>query len=641
VRPLAGVVLLLLAAAYPAEARTDRPPTGRAARAQRLYDEALGYIARSTIEARRLAIADLEQATLIDPGNPEIELTLARVYYQAGFLKNARLRFERVARLAPTDADARFGLGQVWRRDWLKYLEPAALDRAVENFSTAARLRSDQCDPWLMLVPLLLEQHNLGAASAAAEHAADAAPERPEAELALAMTSYRSGQAGRAADLFRRAIPRLPKLARERFEDISPVASEQDTVALHRLDAAGQREFVRRFWREHDPDLTTPESEAQLEYWARVTQAYFLFFDAHRREWDERGEVYVRYGPPEGAEYNPLGERLSVRFGTVGEFPANVLRWDYPSLGMTVTMQDRLLSEYYLLPITRDYDPDPRPDPDSLAARSGSLATRGGRGVFPRLPPGVRPLPVEGAITRFEAAGAPRLLAQIETPGGPGGDLRAEWVVVDSAQHEVARAGRELSPSPCDATELRVADFATELPAGRYTVGIAVNDEAGRRGVYRENVTLGSPAEGLALSDVAVSCGSPPVGERTVRLAPNPAARVEGSEPLVAYFEVYRLRPGSNGQSRFQYVYTVRSAEKDPRIWIQRLLAPRAQPPEISASREEENAGPLRRQFVSVPVQSLPPGRYWLEITVRDLIAGTEAGGRASFVRPGPEPLRN
>ena len=47
-----------------------------------------------------------------------------------------------------------------------------------------------------------------------------------------------------------------------------------------------------------DPDLASPENEAQLEYWSRVTQAYFLYFDSKRREWDERGEVYVRYGPP-------------------------------------------------------------------------------------------------------------------------------------------------------------------------------------------------------------------------------------------------------------------------------------------------------------------------------------------------------
>jgi len=72
---------------------------------------------------------------------------------------------------------------------------------------------------------------------------------------------------------------------------------------------------VRRFWRGMDPDLATRENEAQLEYWARVAHAFFLYYDERRRSWDERGEIYVRYGPPEQSDYNPVNERLSTSFG--------------------------------------------------------------------------------------------------------------------------------------------------------------------------------------------------------------------------------------------------------------------------------------------------------------------------------------
>src|SRR5262249_59917092 len=103
------------------------------------------------------------------------------------------------------------------------------------------------------------------------------------------------------------------------------------------LPAARRTEYARRFWREHDPDLATPENEAQLEYWARVAQAYFLFYDPARRQWDERGEVYVRYGPPDSVIYNPV--RPSP-YGFRGDdnqvmFPINVLVWTYRSLGMS------------------------------------------------------------------------------------------------------------------------------------------------------------------------------------------------------------------------------------------------------------------------------------------------------------------
>jgi hypothetical protein len=127
------------------------------------------------------------------------------------------------------------------------------------------------------------------------------------------------------------------------------------------------------------------------------------------------------------------------------------------------------------------------------------------------------------------------------------------------------------------------------------------------------------------------------VGAGAVRPEPNPGGRVASSDPLTAYFEIYHLRPGADGLSRFEYVYTVESAEKDERVWIQRMLAPRARPEPISASRAETNAGPLRRQFLTVPLGNLPPGRYRLLVRVRDAVAGTVAAAATEFER---EPRR-
>ena len=634
-----AVFLALALAAKEAPAAARAPGQANAAV---LYERAVSLLQRNTLDARRLAIKDLEQAALLDPGNADYQLTLARTYYQAGFLKNARRRFERVVRIVPGDAQGRFGLGQVWRRDWLKYLDRTSLARAVEHFTVSARLSPSSCDAWLALVPLLVEQNDLDRAATAAERGVLADPVRADALLALAYTSYHLGRVARAESVFVAAIPRLPPGARARFEDISPLATEQDTVILHRLDPARQREFVRRFWKDLDPDLSSPANEAQLEYWSRVAHAYFLYYSPKRQEWDERGEVYVRYGPPARADYNPLGMSLTGW----GGLPRTLLLWDYPDLGMHVVLEDRLLSEYYLLPITLFPDPDPRPDPDSPAARGDALATRQGRGVFRRLPPGVTPLPVEGAIARFPTDRGARLLAQVESPGSPADSLWAEWVVVDSTRREVTRSARALSPSACDATERRVADFAADLPPGDYQVGLTVRDGNGGRGVFRGRARVPAVAPALTLSDVVISCGAPdvtprPGGAPVVRVEPNPAARVSGNDPLTAYFEISHLNTGRDGQARFEYVYTVKSAEKDPRIWFKRVIAPRPQVPAISATREEENVGPIRRQFVTVPVQSLPAGRYRLEILVRDLVADDQAVRTAEFVKLGGAEMRN
>jgi hypothetical protein len=246
---------------------------------------------------------------------------------------------------------------------------------------------------------------------------------------------------------------------------------------------------------------------------------------------------------------------------------------------------------------------------------------------------------MNAVLARFSGERGPRLFGQIQTEGAPDEGLVAEWVVLDTAMVEVARARREPGASACDPAAVRSADFAAELPPGRYRVGFTLRDAAGRRGVVRSDVDVSAPLATLTLSDAVATCGRPdvtvptPGGAPAVRIETLPGGEVSGAGPLTVYFEMYDLRPDETGTSRFEYEATVRSAEKDSRIWLQRLLAPRPRIPAISAGRREEQPGSLRRQFVSIPVGELADGRYRLEILVRDLNAGTEATARVGFLK--------
>jgi hypothetical protein len=48
--------------------------------------------------------------------------------------------------------------------------------------------------------------------------------------------------------------------------------------------------------------------------------------------------------------------------------------------------------------------------------------------------------------------------------------------------------------------------------------------------------------------------------------------------------------------------------------------------------REDTQAGSMRRQFVLVPVQSLPRGHYELEVIVTDQVNGSMAKRSAEFI---------
>jgi hypothetical protein len=138
------------------------------------------------------------------------------------------------------------------------------------------------------------------------------------------------------------------------------------------------------------------------------------------------------------------------------------------------------------------------------------------------------------------------------------------------------------------------------------------------------------------MSDVVMLCGpldvSPQPG--AVRLDPNLSASIGADSPLLAYFEVYHLKPDAAGETRFEYEYRVEPLRADTRPWFRRLFS-RQWSDEITVKSTEQGLGPTRRQYVTVPVQSLPPGRYRLAITIRDRISGRSARRETEFVKSG------
>ena len=279
------------------------------------------------------------------------------------------------------------------------------------------------------------------------------------------------------------------------------------------------------------------------------------------------------------------------------------------------------------------------PDPAALARRGDAFATRG-RAVFPILPPGVRAMPVDGHVARFQGEKSLRLLAQIETRGWPDDTLSASWVVLDSAAVEVARGRSSLEVSACDPARLRVADFIQELPAGRYEVGMEVSDGKGRRGVFRDTTEVRVAAEGLALSDVVVACGKPkviPAG--TAEPWSDRAEPGRGRGGRRSGHCLFRdVSPAGRRRRAVALEYEVTRAVGGARSAD---LAPASA---RSARADAFDIGHAPRHAdgrIAAPVhhgsgRGPAPGRFNLEITVRDLNAATEAVTRTVFVKKDP-----
>jgi cytochrome c-type biogenesis protein CcmH/NrfG len=632
--------LLVLLAIVPLGA-TAAPPVRTAAdsleKARTLTRWGWDAVGDPAVEARQRAIRDLKDAIRLDPKDPEPWLALGRAYELGGYGEQARDCYRRSIALAPRRPDGYMELGMAWKREFLRTLHVESLERALGAFDTVARLRPYGADAWLRIAPLRYERGDLAGAADAAERALAGRPRRPAAPLAVAYLAYRQGDVERADSLFTAAIPLLDPTLRVLFE-------RPEWIGIGGAAGAASAPHGARAdpWDGLDPDPTTPQNEARLEYWSRVAHAYLLFFDPLRPDLDARAETYVRYGPPSKVELNPAGVANTFKYNpgdskrgsVMAEYPLDALVWSYPDLGMRIVLHDRSLTGHYTPAATRAFDPLSVPNPRVLAERGDLLSLGGGRAIFPTLPSPAQRLAVQGVVARFESGYRPRLLAQVQVPGSPADTLWARWLVLDAAGREVARDTQAMAVSACNPTARRVAEFSADVPAGTFQVAVSVRDARHRRGLIRDTLALGPAPPGLALSDVVLACGEPSlmVSGSTVRLEANIEGRVAGRQPLVAYFEIYRLAADAGGLARFEYEYVVRRVPRAPTGLAKLFVLPEA--PVISAtSREAVQVGTLRRQFVSVPAQSLEPGRYRLEIRVRDLLDGQEARGATEFTR--------
>jgi hypothetical protein len=570
----------------------------------------------------------LERASLLDPGKLDIWLDLGRLCLETGQRSRGRGCYVRAGIVAPDDVRAQLALGAAWRWEWLSSFDDSALARARQSMERAAALAPERAAAWSELAALELVRGRLDLSLMAARRAQAADPAGWQPLIALACVSYRSGEMARADSAFRLARPRLPLEVRRRF-------------GISTWRPAGGGEVVS--WSGTDPDLTTPEHEAELDYLTRVSLAVVLFRDANGLRWDMRTELFVRYGPPAAVDVNPLSSPLAYqhnRYHTqkpAGHmfytppplpYPYNVQAWSYPELGIRAELWDRSLTQSFELPVALQAEADPRPDPALLASRPDLVAMGGGRGVFRAMAPGSIPIAAQATITRFPSDQGAILVAHLITAGEPTDTLRGTWAVVAMDGHVLTRGSGSLSASSCDPTGKRVVDFTVAAPPGAYRVDLTVTGSGGRRGLVRLPTTIARPGPSLALSDLVMLCGmqGASVTPEAVRIEPDMDRRVTGSRPLMVYFEIDHLSLGTDGGARFTYTYSIHPVKHEQ---PEQGTAPVA----FEASREESHDGTRRRQFVTVPMRSIRSGAYDLRIHVLDHVAGTVAEGTMRFVK--------
>jgi GWxTD domain-containing protein len=521
----------------------------------------------------------------------------------------------------PESAEARALIGELDEREWIVNADDNELDRAIASLAHGMRFGAFDLHRAQLLVPMLVEAHEDSAALLVAEWLARKTPDDPQAWLLVAYAAEADGDLEQAEAMFKKAIPALPAPQRARFGDLSPLMPYAMREAYTHLAPGVRAVRTEEFWRTNDPDPVTEWNEARLEFDARVVQAMLLYGVNDFGDMDERGIITVRFGSPAYREHRtyPGDGGVSVA-------------WTYPQLGMRVWMNGNNSMAHF----SSRFGTFVQPFADSLAHHPEFKPMLGGWATFRALPEGMTPLDARCELARFEGQGSPRVRAQVETAADPAAKLVTDWIVQDADAQTVARGHSDMSPSACGPVEVRAAEFAASLAPGSYRLTARVDDGDGHRAVLTRDLSVVAPDAALALSDLVLVCGRPEMSilpEGGVRLEPSTGLLPQTGEELVAYCEIYHLRPDAAGERHFEYECTVSSTVDQHRSFLRRFLDPKLAPNSIQMTRREDTRGEVRRQFFTVPVQALPPGPYRMEVRVRDLMSGAETSSLAAFER--------
>lgn len=475
------------------------------------------------------------------------------------------------------------------------------------------------------------------------------------ARLELARTALAAGRPGAEADYFAAAaVPDSLTIAGY-HADLAPIATEVELARFNALRGEEREAWLRRFWGDRDRREMRAEGERLREHYRRLLQArhryaltvsrrYYGGADAYRSgsaELDDRGVIYVRHGEPgtrlrpfvfglmpnESWRYRRADGDLLFHFSAGYDDRGGGDLYDYRLVSSVLDLRGAadaprdqlLLSRQSLSPMYgRMLNWGPYGGARARARERGvgeasiavGTATDSYELSFPRALPVLADLVAVGTSEQRPLA---HLVLAVPAEALEGGaPLRVRVVALDEFDRPGPSADTVLTVGRPDRGRGRylVARVALPIAAGRWTWRAAVQqgDSAGTV-LPGDSVRVAAPGAAPELSDLAMgvegaSARWEAVPGDTVLLTPFELFRAGTAVEL--YYELLGGRAGAGYRHEIA-VYRVKGKDGE----VERR-------PVVSLAFEEPAPDAVVRSHRRLQLDRLKPGRYVVEVRVRD-----------------------
>lgn len=108
----------------------------------------------------------------------------------------------------------------------------------------------------------------------------------------------------------KRLESRLDPLSEEFYSKVRYIITKQESKIFLELPPETRADFIEDFWKRRDPIPETEVNEFREAYYNRIEEANRFFKSGGRPGWlQDRGRVYILFGPPDERQTNPMGGR--------------------------------------------------------------------------------------------------------------------------------------------------------------------------------------------------------------------------------------------------------------------------------------------------------------------------------------------
>jgi GWxTD domain-containing protein len=654
-----------------------------------------------------------------DAANADLHLKLAEIYFQRDRLDEAEQEFSQVLGTDSVSIHALTGLGRVHlQREPSKIIPFEALkellkkdhkSQAIKKFDQALKLNPTYQPARYFLARAYLAKGDPNSLEKARDEFIQLINENPEYSDAIYQLGYtyqKMGNYDQALQTFKRikflmsdyakASIRLAEVyyqlgdyrsaTENYFEGIDKLEDhamldylfdEQKVILtsfeLNQFESAAypdKKVLFKKFWKQRDPDPSTPENERLMEHFRRVQFARENFHFTAPPFYDDRGKIYIKYGPPDDRYNSP-----------VSTLPAKDNEsWTYESIQKGLVFDFVSEAGYFHLVEDLTEAAQPGYDYNSRLALASQLYNERGH-----LSQAYASLTVGFSWDNLNHFHSQRTAALEKHPGEIYAyDYKAEifpfiskWAEFrgdsDKTRIELYSAfpGLLLKFNEVDTQYVNYTDFFIEvmdtnfnsiyklkdrysivssttkgmerrhyllqnnfqLVPGAYNMSLVMsNVDQTFKGVQKRNFSVKDfSGDRLLVSDIELSSNisenintrNQSIVKNDLSIVPYPFSRVVKSKPIHLYFEIYNLTTDKDSKTNYEISYILKTIQVERNFWqktiggIPRLFSNKEKNI-ISTTVQREGDSNTAFEYISLDLQNLERGLTELKVSVID-----------------------